>query len=64
MPAADMRYRIRSIIGGTAEYFAPWFESAGHESWFYWYVTGCIAVSLLVYATMPDTKHTSRIDRD
>jgi hypothetical protein len=27
-------------------------------------VTGCIAVSLLVYATMRDTKHASRIDRD
>ena len=53
-----------SLFGGTAEYFALWFKDAGHESWFYWYVTGCIAISLLVYATMPDTKRTSRIDSD
>ncbi|WP_027486430.1 MFS transporter [Allorhizobium undicola] len=53
-----------SIFGGTAEYVALWFKQAGHESWFYWYVSGCIAISLIVYAIMPDTRHTSRIDRD
>jgi MFS transporter, MHS family, alpha-ketoglutarate permease len=53
-----------SLFGGTAEYIALWCKSIGHESWFYWYVTGCIAVSLVVYATMPDTKRTSHIDRD
>jgi MHS family alpha-ketoglutarate permease-like MFS transporter len=53
-----------SLFGGTAEYFALWFKDAGYESWFYWYVTACIAVSLIVYATMPDTKRTSRIDRE
>ncbi|WP_081378535.1 MFS transporter [Novacetimonas hansenii] len=36
-----------SIFGGTAEYVALWFKQAGHEDWFYWYVTGCIACSLL-----------------
>ncbi|PYD47590.1 MFS transporter [Novacetimonas pomaceti] len=36
-----------SIFGGTAEYVALWFKEAGHEEWFYWYVTGCIACSLL-----------------
>ncbi|WP_451979538.1 MFS transporter [Azospirillum endophyticum] len=53
-----------SIFGGTAEYFALWFKEAGHESWFYWYVTGCIALSLVIYAIMPDTKHQSEMDRD
>jgi MFS transporter, MHS family, alpha-ketoglutarate permease len=53
-----------SIFGGTAEYFALWFKDAGHESWFYWYVTACIFCSLVVYALMPDTRKTSRIDRD
>ena len=46
-----------SLFGGTAEYLALWFKSVGHESWFYWYVTMCIAASLAVYATMPETRH-------
>ena len=45
-----------SIFGGTAEYLALWFKNMGHESWFYWYVTACIVGSLLVYATMPETR--------
>ena len=52
-----------ALFGGSAEYIALWFKSKGHETWFYWYVTGCIALSLLVYAGMRDTKHTSEIDR-
>lgn len=52
-----------ALFGGTAEYIALWFKSKGHETWFYWYVTGCIALSLLVYTGMRDTKHTSEIDR-
>ena len=53
-----------SIFGGSAEYIALWFKSIGHEEGFYWYVSGCIACSLLVYVLMRDTKHHSRIDRD
>ena len=41
-----------SIFGGTAEYIALWFKSIGMETGYYWYVTACIAVSLLVYVTM------------
>lgn len=44
-----------AIFGGTAEYIALWFKGAGHETWFYWYVTGCVFMSLLVYSTMKDT---------
>jgi MHS family alpha-ketoglutarate permease-like MFS transporter len=51
-----------SIFGGSAEYLALQFKDWGHETWFYWYVTGCIACSLAVYGTMRDTKHHSRID--
>lgn len=36
-----------SVFGGTAEYIALWFKQIGHEDLFYWYVTGCIACSLL-----------------
>jgi MFS transporter, MHS family, alpha-ketoglutarate permease len=45
-----------SLFGGTAEPIALKFKQMGHEVWFYWYVTGCIALSLIVYATMPETK--------
>ncbi len=51
-----------AIFGGTAEYMALWLKNAGHEDWFYWYVTACIAISLLVYGLMPDTKKHSRIE--
>jgi len=50
-----------SVFGGTAPLLALQFKQSGHEDWFYWYVTGLIFVSLVVYATMRDTKKTSRI---
>lgn len=53
-----------AVFGGTAEYIALWFKESKHESYFYWYITGCIAVSLLVYETMKDTKKTSQINQD
>ena len=53
-----------AIFGGTAEYVALWFKNIGHESGFYWYVTACIACSLVVYVLMPDTRKHSRIDQD
>jgi MHS family alpha-ketoglutarate permease-like MFS transporter len=52
-----------SIFGGTAESIALWFKSIGHETWFYYYLTAVIATSLVVYATMRDTKHHSAIGR-
>lgn len=53
-----------SIFGGSAEYVALWFKARGHESWFYWYASAAIFVSLIVYVTMTDTKERSRIDAD
>ncbi|MBL1219440.1 MFS transporter [Chryseobacterium sp. L7] len=53
-----------AIFGGTAEYVALWFKQAGTESYFYWYITGCILFSLIVYARMKDTKETSTLDKD
>ena len=53
-----------ALFGGTAEYIALWFKDAGHESYFYWYVTGCIAISLIVYLFMKDTKENSRLEPD
>jgi MFS transporter, MHS family, alpha-ketoglutarate permease len=53
-----------SVFGGTAPYVALAFKDAGHESWFYWYVTVLIFLSLLVYAFMGETRRSSEIDRD
>ena len=50
-----------SLFGGTAPLIALQFKSEGHENWFYWYVTGMIFISLLVYTTMRDTKKASKI---
>ncbi len=53
-----------SMFGGTAPYIALAFKDAGHESWFYWYVTILIFASLLVYTFMGETQRSSEIDRD
>ena len=53
-----------SVFGGTAPLIALQFKQSGHEDWFYWYVTGLIFISLVVYATMRDTKKTSRMAVD
>lgn len=50
-----------SVFGGTAEFIALWFKQIGHEDYFYWYVTACIACSLLVYVGMRDTRKHSHI---
>lgn len=52
-----------SIFGGTAESIALWFKSIGHENWFYFYLTGVIAASLVVYTMMRDTRHDSAMGR-
>jgi MHS family alpha-ketoglutarate permease-like MFS transporter len=52
-----------SIFGSTAPAIALAFKSAGHEHWFYYYLTGMIFLSLLIYPTMRDTKHESAIHR-
>jgi MFS transporter, MHS family, alpha-ketoglutarate permease len=52
-----------SIFGGTAPAVALYFKSLGHEEWFYYYLTGIIFLSLLIYSTMRDTKHESAMHR-
>jgi MHS family alpha-ketoglutarate permease-like MFS transporter len=53
-----------TLFGGTAEYAALWFKGAGVERAFYWYVTALIAVSLIVYVRMRDTRDHSHIAED
>jgi MHS family alpha-ketoglutarate permease-like MFS transporter len=52
-----------SVFGGTAPAIALSFKSLGHEEWFYYYLSGVIFLSLLIYATMRDTKHESAMHR-
>ena len=52
-----------ALFGGTAEYVALYLKEIGYEHAFYWYVTGCIAISLGVYALMRDTRDFSAMDR-
>ena len=51
-----------SLFGGTAEYIALDFKNNHNQEWFYWYVTVCIALSLLLYAFMNDTRKYSKIE--
>jgi MHS family alpha-ketoglutarate permease-like MFS transporter len=51
-----------SLFGGSAEYIALDFKDNHHQEWFYWYVTACIIVSLVLYVAMNDTKKYSKIE--
>jgi len=51
-----------AIFGGTAEYIALWLKDWHHEEYYYWYITICIFISLMVYVFMKDTKKTSKLN--
>jgi MHS family alpha-ketoglutarate permease-like MFS transporter len=51
-----------SVFGGSAEYVALDFKDYHHQEWFYWYVSICIALSLVLYVTMNDTQKYSKIE--
>lgn len=53
-----------AIFGGTAEYVALLCKNLGVESVFFYYVAGCILVSLLVYWRMSETSTSSPLDED
>jgi MHS family alpha-ketoglutarate permease-like MFS transporter len=42
---------------------ALYFKTLGQEQWFYYYLSGMIFISLIIYATMRDTKHESAMHR-
>ncbi|WP_020673565.1 MFS transporter [Amycolatopsis nigrescens] len=52
-----------AIFGGTAELIAQALRKSGHESVFFWYVAGCILVSLIVYGTMRETSKSSELEK-
>ena len=45
-----------AVFGGSAEYVALWFKSAGTESTFFWYVTLMCGIALVAAIVMPDTR--------
>lgn len=44
-----------ALFGGTAEYVALWLVQAGHESLFFYYVSGMCCLSLIAYWRMRET---------
>jgi MHS family alpha-ketoglutarate permease-like MFS transporter len=53
-----------AIFGGTAETIALSLKQAHHESLYFWYVAGCIGISLITYWFMRETSTGSTIDAD
>jgi metabolite-proton symporter len=53
-----------AAFGGTAEYVALWFKSAGHETVFFWYVTGMCGIALVATLCMPDTRHNGHLSAE
>jgi MHS family alpha-ketoglutarate permease-like MFS transporter len=53
-----------AAFGGTAEFAALWLKRHDMERLFYWYVTALIALSLIVYLRMRDTRAASEIVED
>jgi MFS transporter, MHS family, alpha-ketoglutarate permease len=53
-----------TMFGGTAEYVAFQLKDWEMERAYYWYVTAMIGLSLIVYLSMRDTKHHSKIEED
>jgi MHS family alpha-ketoglutarate permease-like MFS transporter len=53
-----------TIFGGTAEYVALWLKNAGHEPWFYIYISLLSAIYLICVLRMRETQATSRILED
>ena len=50
-----------AVFGGSAEYVALWFKSAGIETTFFWYVTVMGAIALTAAVLMPDTRREGHI---
>ncbi|MFI5780768.1 MFS transporter [Nocardia sp. NPDC051570] len=53
-----------AVFGGTAETIALRLKQIGHESLFFWYVSGAILVSLLTYWFMRETSTDSPLDAE
>lgn len=52
-----------AVFGGSAEFVALAFKNAGHETWFYWYVTAMSALALVTAFLMRPAR-VSLLDQD
>jgi len=53
-----------AVFGGSAEYIALWLKGIGHQEYFYYYISACIFISLLVYLFMHDTKDKNEMQQE
>jgi MHS family alpha-ketoglutarate permease-like MFS transporter len=53
-----------AVFGGSAEAIALSFKKIGNESYFFYYISGCILISLVVYLLMDDTKHKNEMQSE
>ncbi|MCO1577509.1 MFS transporter [Crossiella sp. SN42] len=51
-----------AIFGGSSEFVALWLKQAGMESVYFYYVAGCVLVSLIVYGSMRETSKSSPLE--
>lgn len=52
-----------ALFGGSAEYVALAFKSAGNEAGFFWYVSIMCAIALIAALALPDTRDHSLIEK-
>lgn len=55
---------VAALFGGTTESVALAFKQAGNESLFFWYVTGCVGLTLIASICVADTMKNSRLEID
>jgi MHS family alpha-ketoglutarate permease-like MFS transporter len=55
---------VAAVFGGTAEPIALALKQAGNESVFFWYVTGCIALTLVAAVMVKDPAKGSQLEAD
>jgi len=53
---------VAALFGGTAEPIALALKQAGNESLFFWYVTGCIAITFFAALTVKDPSKNSQLE--
>ena len=53
---------VAALFGGTAEPIALALKQAGSESMFFWYVTGCIAITFFAALTVKDPSKASQLE--
>ncbi|MCI9889898.1 MFS transporter [Micrococcales bacterium 31B] len=53
---------VAAVFGGTSEPIALALKQAGHESMFFWYVTGCIAITLIAALSVKEPSKNSQLE--